>query len=455
MILSAKPPISPIATSSLMNEVIQELAQDQNLIRIKKLLLFVCTQNWESNPQRLEQADLQELLQRLMAIAPTLEQLQSQLHSIARSLNKSAEYSLVANAIINRISRLYLETQPTHRVGTRQRDYETVAQQLSCYSDLSRVKKLLLLASRNVWQTQPEQLNQISLLDLVQEVHSLTPTLESLRAVLENLVKTLSKPIEYADVAERISLAFQPLYLVKFSLPIPAALASDATAAMEVAPLTEAGDATEGLPATATPSVIRSQLRLQSTGQSAGQFTGQPMSYAATPPELGDVQQGNLSDLFDLRLDLMRLANPFKIKILLFSVLHETFQPGHEQMLKNHELDDLLRILLQTHKLLNELESKLFSAARLLPDPTDYFQVAQVVLQTTRSFYTSPIATPPTPSVPDLSAAAADNLVSDRATGIVSIEASLAGTTEPGANQPNELAFSEHTCQILPFKAPC
>jgi hypothetical protein len=430
MILSVKPSTPPIAASPLLNEVLQAFAQDQNLPRIKKLLLFACTHIWENNPQRLEQADLPDLLEQLMAIAPTLEQLQSQLHSIAKSLNKSAEYSLVANTIINHINRLYLE-QPTHRVGTRQRDYQTVAQLLSGDSHLNRVKKLLLLASRNAWETDPESLHQLSLFDLVREVHSLTPTPESLRAVLENLVKTLSKPTEYAAVADRISLAFQPLYLVNFSSPA----GSDVTIVLEASPATTV-DPTE---------LMRSQPQVQPIVQ--------PITCLA-PPESGDVQQGDLSDLFDLRLELMRSVNPFKVKILLFSVLHETFQPGHEQMLKSHELDDLLRILLQTHRLLSELSSKLFSAARLLSDPADYFQVAQAVLQATRSFYGSAIAHSSSQSATDFSNADADNPATVYATGIVNLEASLAGTTEPGAAQ-NGTALLEHTCQILPFKAPC
>ena len=432
MILSVTPPTPPIAASPLLNDVLQEFAQDQNLPRIKKLLLFACTHIWENNPRRLDQADLADLLQRLMAIAPTLEQLQSQLHSIAKSLNKSAEYSLVANAIINHISQLYLE-QSTHRVGTRQRDYQTVVQLLSGDANLNRVKKLLLLASQNVWETNAENLHQLSLLDLVREVHSLTPTPESLRAVLNNLVKTLSKPTEYAAVADRISLAFQPLYLVKF-LPPTLPLNSDATVALEIGSPATAIDATE---------FIGAQPQMQPTVQ--------PMT-CTDPPESGDVQQGNLADLFDLRLELMRSVNPFKVKILLFSVLHEPFQPGHEQILKSHELDDLLRILLQTHKLLSELSSKLFSAARLLSDPADYFQVAQAVLQATRSFYGSTIANSTSQSSPDLDQD--DNPATEYATGIVNIETSLAGTTEPGAPQ-NRTAFLEHTCQILPFKAPC
>ena len=447
MILSAKPPIlsiaaSPLLKSPLLNEVLHELAQDQNLLRIKKLLLFACTHTWENNPQRLEQADLQELLQRLMAIAPTLEQLQSQLHSIAKSLNKSAEYSLVANAIINHINRLYLD-QPTHRVGTRQRDYETVAQLLSRDSDLNRVKKLLLLASRNVWETHPQELDQLSLLALVREVHSLTPTLESLRAVLENLVKTLSKPAEYAAVADRISLAFQPLYLVKFPPLNSTALSSDATVALEVASFATE-DKTEALPAAAPPRSMRSPLRSQSAVQPINHAA---LSLESSDPESSDIQQGDLSDLFDLRLELMRSANPFKVKILLFSVLHETFQPEHEPMLKTHELDDLLRILLQTHRLLSELKSKLFSAARLLPDAADYFQVAQVVFQATRSFYSSAMDSSPQ--------RAADNQATEYATGIVNVETSLVRTTEPGINPRSRIVSLEHTCQILPFKAPC
>lgn len=425
MILSATPYVSPAATPLLLEQVTQALAQDQNLFRIKKLLLFACTQVWENDLQRLEQSDLQELLQQLLTIAPTREQLQIRLCTVTRSLNKPAEYSRIANGIVSQLNQLYL-SQATHLNGAYPHDYERVIQCLSCDSEPIRAKKLLLLASRNSWETDSERLHQISLLELVREVHSQMPTLESLRATLENLALTLSKPTEYSAIGDRIILAFQPLYFAQSSSP---ALSRLETQAVATAPPISAG--------VTGNSAAEAKTNLDSVVQ--------PIQAAASGYRY--MRQRDLSDLFDLRLELMG-SNPFKVKILLFSVLHEVLQTTaeQEQMLRNYELDDLLRVLLQTHRLLNELESKLFSTVRLLPDPTEYYPVAQAVLEATRSLYSytntlaagSPAASP------------SHHVASDHSTQIVSATASLPGTTQPGSNTDDRSTILEYSRQILP-----
>jgi hypothetical protein len=377
MVLTATSAISPIAASSLCREVAQALAQDQNSLRIKKLLLFACTQIWENNPHELDSLDLPDLLVKLLVIAPTLEQLQSRIHAIASSLNKSAEYTLVAHAILSRVSKLYWATRPPTQVSTPA--YETVAQALALEPDALRIKKLLLLTCQNVWESDTNKLNGISWSALIRAVHSLTPTPASLKAVLEQLVKTLSKPTEYGAIANRICLAFQPLYL------------------LEVTPV--AGQTEPELTNVLTTATL------------------------SAPPEFGYLLHQDLSDLFDVRLDILQSANPLRVKILLFSLLHEVFEPGaeHDLLLKNHELDDLLRILLQTHKLFSDLASKLLNAARALGNSGEYPQVVQVILRAVKCCY----------AYLPLEASVAVAHRDENATDIVSLEASSPGTTEP------------------------
>jgi hypothetical protein len=412
--------IPPNATSLLFTEVTKDLASDQNSLRIRKLLLFVCTRNWENDPHQLEQTNLLELVQGLLAIAPTLEQLQSYLHAIASSLNKSAEYILVANTIINRVSRLYLETCPV-KVGARQRDYEAVAQTLGCDLDQLRIKKLLILASRNIWETDVNQLDALSLIDLVREVHSLTPTLESLKAVLDNLAKTLSKQAEYGAIADRICSIFQILYLLK----LPALQVHK----LELQP----EEPSEMTLTESMEEVLHAEPFIKAIAQS-------------DQPEYAYVRQQTLPNLFDLRLDIIQSANPMRVKILLFSMMHEVFVPGveHDSLLRNHELDDLLSILLQTHKLLNDLESRLLNAAKALKESDEYIQVAEVILRSLKPFYTY---------LP-LKAIAPLASKDDSATNIISVEADLPGTTGPdfpqGDRSPQQY---EYTCQVLSLSA--
>ena len=414
--------ISTSATSSLLSEVTKDLASDQNSLRIKKLLLFACTQNWETNLHRLEQIDFVDLVRSLLAIAPTLEQLQFHIHAIASSLNKSAEYALVANTIINRVSRLYLDCPIT---VARQEDYEAVAQTLECDPDPLRIKKLLILASRNVWETNADRLNELTFLNLVQEVHSLTPTCESLKAVLDNLTKTLSKQAEYGAIADRICLIFESLYWLK----LPAAQSHEP---LEMT-LTEGME--EAIPA-------------------MGEAIVHPVQSTQPVSEYAYIRQQALPDLFDLRLEIIQIANPLRVKILLFSLMHEAFTSSaeHDSLLKNHELDDLLHILLQTHKLLHELEARLLSAAKSLQEPDEYIQVAQVILRSFKPFY---------PYLP-LKPIAISEPQDDNATNIISIEADLPEITEPDplkgdrSSSPQNLSPQnlslphELTCQLLP-----
>ncbi|HEY9640645.1 MAG TPA: hypothetical protein V6C57_09175 [Coleofasciculaceae cyanobacterium] len=427
MVLTATSAISPIATS--FSEVTQALAQDQHSLRIKKLLLFACTQIWENDPQQLDPLDLPDLLRQLLVIAPTLEQLQSCIYTITNSLNKSAEYTLVANTIINRVSKLYLETSPLPPLGTRPPAYEAVAQLLAQDQHSLRIKKLLLLTCRNVWEADATRLNLINFSDLVREAHSLTPTLESLKAILDNLVKTLSKPTEYGAIAGQICLAFQPLYLIKETHA--AGSSEELTAEESTAEKLTTAALTHRLAPSQSPVVTR-----KSAGNPADpDLAASHVDIQPSPPGFGYLLHQDPSDLFDLRLEILQSANPLQVKIVLFSLLHEVFEPGteHDLMLKNHELDDLLRILLQTHPLLSDLKSKLLGAAQALGDSGAYVRVAQVILQAVKSFYAY------LPLKGSVAVANGD----ENATDIVSVEASLPGTTEP--DPPDD---REATCQV-------
>lgn len=99
-------------------------------------------------------------------------------------------------------------------------------------------------------------------------------------------------------------------------------------------------------------------------------------------------QPHKITDLFNLRLEIMQDTNPLKAKILLFSVLHEPFRwdAEHDALLKSHELDDLLRILFISHRLYLDVAQKLRQAAKDLSG--DYSQTAEAVLRAIQSCYT-------------------------------------------------------------------
>jgi hypothetical protein len=339
MILGASSPATPVMLLLPFDEVAQDLAQEQNLIRIKKLLVYICTQVWEGDRDQLNQVSLLTLLQDLRATAPTAEQLQSRLDIAVHSLSKAAEYTLVSSVIMTRVGRLYPD-MGLRRGFARDETYGTIAQSLAENASGDRIKKLLLLACKNTWITDAAQLAEFNLVDLIRELHGLTPSLMTLQAVLESLVNTLSKRVEYTLAAHEICSAFQPLY-------------------------TEA--VTE----------IRTEARTE---------------VVALPPVASSAAQGShtvsdLADLFNLRLEIMRYSNPYRVKIVLFSLLCQPFDPAeHESMLKSYTLDDLLRSMIQSYQL-PELEITILNTARNLEDSEESLQAARAILGAVRPFY--------------------------------------------------------------------
>jgi hypothetical protein len=334
MILGASSPTKSLTIPLPFAEVAQDLAQEQTVVRIKKLLVYVCTQVWENDQHRLSQVGLLDLLQDLRSIAPTAEQLQSRLDIAVHSLSKAAEYTLVASVIMTRVGRLYPD-MGARRGAADGEAYGAIAQILERDKSSDRIKKLLILACTNTWVTDSTQLAQVHLPNLVQDLHGLTPSLITLHAVLESLVNTLSKRTEYTLASQAIIQAFQALYNIERS-PIE---------------------------------VARS-----------------PQSPSTVPP---NQPPPDLSDLFNLRLELMRYANPYRAKIVLFSLLYQPFTFEQESLLKGHTLDDLLRLTIQTYRL-PDLQGQLLSAAEGLADAEEYVQTAHAILSAVRSFYAHP-----------------------------------------------------------------
>jgi hypothetical protein len=331
MILGASSPAKPSIASLPFAEVAQELVQEQTTVRIKKLLVYVCTQSWQGDAQRLNQVNFIDLLQDLLAIAPTADQLQARLDVAVHSLSKAAEYTLVASVIMTRVGRLYPD-MGARRGAAAEAVYGTIAQVLAQDVSSDRIKKLLVLACKNAWVTDPAQLAEIHLIDLVRDLHHLSPSLITLHSVLESLVNTLSKRTEYTLASQAVTCAFQSLYVdVPPVLPPPPPIA---------------------------PKPIQ-------------------------PP-------ADLSDLFNLRLELVRSTNPYRAKIVLFSLLHQPYTWEQESMLKAETLDELLRMAIQTYRL-PDLETQLVSIAGILEDPEESIQTAHAILSAVRSFYARPV----------------------------------------------------------------
>ncbi|RMF65242.1 MAG: hypothetical protein D6742_13050 [Cyanobacteria bacterium J069] len=389
-----------------MDEVIQNLSQDPNLLRIKKLLIYASRQIWERDPVQIQQADLYPLVQDLRTQYPTRQILEGHLTALVNTLSKVTEYTLVANAALSHLEPLYPVNESLSLTASPQA-YQQVAAQLEQNPNGIRIKKLLFSACTQTWENDPQVLNQHSLVELVQRLHRLTATPQTLDAILTSIVRTLNRQTEYTRVAQTIISAFAPLYgdgleLTQANLATPVADTADETRIHSPVALSPPSDVV-------TPALSEAESFPESAVPASAALAAATSESAAPQPLSPD----DPAALVDLRLAVMKYANPLRAKLLLFAVLHEPLPPGLPAWthLKGYDLDALLRQTLQQYPTLTALKADVMRIAERLAalelegdrpaathDTSPYHPVASALLRALQPFY--PITTPEHPAAP-------------------------------------------------------
>ncbi|MBC7822377.1 MAG: hypothetical protein H7126_00595 [Candidatus Parcubacteria bacterium] len=329
------------------SEIVRRLEQDANAARIKKLILYACKNWWENDPDRLSVISLQSLVQELRYLNPTLEHLKYKLHLLVGTLSKQEEYLQVATTIIENLTGLYrsatpiekttINTNPLDAIGGKLQNQITKILEQEVHS--SRIKKLMIYAARKHWEADPLKIDQAEINRLISELAHQYPTIESLQIGLAAIVKSLNKPIEYAAIANMILREMGKLY-------------------------SQEGEA----------------ISPESTNDLATQAVAPPSSQTAPAIEL-----------FDMRLEIVKFANPLRAKILLFSLVYYPFTYKEQDWsnLKLYSLEGLLRSVTTVCHSLEDLQSKLEVAAQQLNPPEDYVEVVRVILKSLKPGYIS------------------------------------------------------------------
>ena len=324
--------------------IVGQLEQDANAVRIKKLILYACKNWWENDLDRLNVISLQNLVQELRYLNPTLEHLQYKLNLLVGTLSKQDEYLQVANTIIEHLAGLYrtaaiekptINANPLDGIGGELQTQITHA--LEQEANSGRIKKLMICAARKCWEPDPIKVAQADIKNLVSDLAHQYPTIESLQIGLAAIVKSLNKPTEYAPIANMILREMGKLYVQ----------------ADEV-------------------------LLSESAHDQSSQTPNQPTQTA-----------DSTVSLFDIRLEIIKFANPLRAKILLFSLLYYPFT-GKEQdwsNLKLYSLEGLLRSVTAVSSSLEVLKVKLEEMAHCLSPTEDYLEVASVIFKSIKPGY--------------------------------------------------------------------
>lgn len=87
--------------------VADELDHDAQIIRVKKVLYCLCHKVWETDIQKIEQADTAILVKQLYQLTPSPNDLKFRLRHLLHHLNRKAKYTKIVNTIFKAFHPLY------------------------------------------------------------------------------------------------------------------------------------------------------------------------------------------------------------------------------------------------------------------------------------------------------------------------------------------------------------
>ena len=396
---------------SPFDEVVRDFAEAQHLPRIKKLLVYACTQQWESDPDQLAKFNLHDLVESLMQIAPTLDQLSTYLQEVTQTLSKSAEYLLIANTVIRHFRKLYAGPVSSPNLNVNPHVYWQIAQALENDSEHLRIRKLLVLICRNYWESDRERLLVISLPDLLAELHQLTQNFDHLKAVIDSVVQTTSKPYRYEAIADRIIDACQNLYVSQQPDNHEFDTSDDSLASgptyITKAPSTSP-KSTELSTESSTesfdnsPTAIYSPTALMDSDIDSDAEHDTPVVEHDTPvvidPDTQLIPVFSKAELYDLRLEIMKYTVPLLSKHLLFLTVYTppgqateeeqakfADDPDAWMNLKNRDLDDLIKASLKQYPTLRDLDAALHLTTQALGTSQRYMPVAHAIMRAVKT----------------------------------------------------------------------
>ncbi|MGB3401565.1 MAG: hypothetical protein WBA77_02625 [Microcoleaceae cyanobacterium] len=231
-----------MSVTSILNEVVQNLENSPNLIRIKKVMFCACKGKWENDRTKLHNISVETLVKELYWKTQDIDKLYKIFDKILSKINKKTEYSLVVDVILKQVSKLYLEANEAKKENTDipwlvnsaalvQETNQRIEKQpilseelgnlfdvrfkLMQHSNPLKVKILIFSAIEREFNFSSQdwlQLRSISLDQLLQDLVKTFPQLPALEAHLTKVSSYLDKSDEMLQVVTVILESIKPLY---------------------------------------------------------------------------------------------------------------------------------------------------------------------------------------------------------------------------------------------------
>lgn len=378
--------MGPVTPELLLTTTIKEFDRHQHSQRIKKLVFALYHQAWENDPTVLAQFDLADMLIALRQRYPTTAALKAQLIHIVAGLNRKAVYLAVVDILVNELAPWYEQSATTipgqEETGlivtpSGEQTCTAIAETLAALPEHQRAHKLLYCICQNAWTNDPQVLHQWPLPELVQQTYDVAPTVKNLKYQLSRIIKRLNRKADYTRLANQIIASFQPLY------------AQDQEAT-HLSPPDECSDSGPQTSMTCleppSPATVAEMTTLHTSLSNPGVL---PDGKTLPPSPTVQPTVRDRSNLFELRLDIMRYTNPLRAKILLYSCLHGPFSFSHQDWLslRAQNLDNLLDKVFDYCQSFSDLESKLTIISHCLDNADENAQVASAIAAAMRAYY--------------------------------------------------------------------
>lgn len=390
--------------------------------RIKKLLFCLSKKYWENDPNVLDSNGLETLLAELVVQKPTIEQLTFSLYKLVKTLNRPKVYATVAKTILDQLGPIYttytgnastaiasegaiagagleeippIPITPTPNpvppmpVADPQHLAGQVAHILRQHPEKVRIQKLIFAVARGYWENNLEVIEQVGLPHLLLELRQRYPNPGELQEGFNQIVNNINKATLYLAIAKLIIQQMQGLY--------------GGSNNHGQAPVSEDNDEPEtGL---ILPAIAHSQPVAHNNAQQTSIIDFGALPLPAPPPRprqtdpivtvLGAVvpsppgvplqsqTEAKEYNLFDIRSEIMQYTNPLRAKILLFSVLFQSWDEHSPDwgLVRSYGLDDLVEQLILSRKRPNDVEIKLNAQAGQMFDQEEYQQAAQTLIK--------------------------------------------------------------------------
>ena len=287
-----------------------------------------------------------------------------------------------------------LKNQPRSKSSKNYNQLDRVVHNLKKHPEITRIKKLLFCAYQHRWENNSRVLVKYRTKFLIQELSKRESSLDAFQDSINGVVKTLNKKSKYQPVANFITDQVKALY----ESPVVVTGYEN----YDVAPSEFTGIRPRENTNEKDSSPAYTELKKSTDSDSliiSKQTEKDPSNYSGASASATSQNQANQNliaedhkrncNLFDLRYEVTRYTTPLRIKILLFSTLYYKidFNEQDWSLMMSHQLDSLLKELIEIFPSLVELETRLYATAKNFNEKEGLTQTVGAIIQSLRPFY--------------------------------------------------------------------